>query len=365
MNRYKTFLSVAFFLLLACALLPMQAILAQGDSNLPPSSFKLDISQLRHEYQGWNNCGPTTLTMGLSYFGYTEDQNPAAVFLKPNREDKNVNPSEMVAYVNEAAVNSTDVQALYRPGGDFVLLKQLLSADFPVIIEKGYEPEGYDWMGHYVLLIGYDDAQRVFFTYDSFSGHGNFQGLQETYDHVEDYWWHFNNTFIVLYAPEREAELMTILGDRADLEEAYTLAGQTAQQRAQTDPNDAWAWFNLGDSLTMLGQHQSATSIFRQAFNLGLPWRTLWYRHTPFEAFYQTGNFATVLELVEANLANTPYVEEWHYYRGLVAASRGDVDGARRNFSNALGYNSNYQAATDALNALNNGTFEGVAELAS
>ncbi len=366
MHQFYTTRRWAVLMFLVFALLPIHTLYAQdGGSNSSPTSFKLDISQLRHEYQGWNNCGPTTMTMGLSYFGYSANQNPAASFMKPHREDKNVSPWEMVAYVNEIAADANNVQALYRPGGDFALLKQLLSANFPVILEKGYEPEGYDWMGHYVLLIGYDDNQEIFYTYDSFSGHGNLQGLQEPYAKIENYWWHFNNTFIVVYAPEREAELLAILGDRADLEDAYTLAGQAAQQRAQTDPNDAWAWFNLGESLTMLGQYEAATQVFRQALGLGLPWRTLWYRHTPFEAFYQTGDFATVSRLIESNLTNTVYVEEWHYYRGLVAASRGDLDAARRNFNTALTYNSNYQAATDALNALNSGTFESVSEIVS
>ncbi len=366
MNRHITiFFSVVITITIAILLQPLQPLIAQDGRNQLPSSFKLDITHLRHEYQGWNNCGPTTMTMGLSYFGYEADQYPAAQFMKPHREDKNVHPWEMVAYVNEVVAVTNNVRALYRPAGDFQLLKELLSSDFPVIIEKGYEPEGYDWMGHYVLLIGYDDTEEIFYTYDSFSGHGNFQGLREPYQKVENYWWHFNNMFIVLYPPEREEELMGILGERADLEAAYTLAGQIAQQRAQSNPNDAWAWFNLGDALTMLGQYQTATAMFRQAFNLGLPWRTLWYRHTPFEAFYQSGDFATVLRLVDANLANTTYVEEWHYYRGLVAASRGDVEAARRYFNTAIGYNSNYQEAIDALNALNNGTFVSITEVTS
>lgn len=365
MSQHITLRRLTILLLLAISLLPLDIIRAQDGNTTRPASYKLDISQLRHEYQGWNNCGPTTMTMGLSYFGYSANQEPAASFMKPHREDKNVNPWEMVAYVNESAADANDVRALYRPGGDFELLKTLLAADFPVIIEKGYEPEGYDWMGHYLLLIGYDDTQQIFYTYDSFLGHGNFQGLQEPYDKIANYWWHFNNTFIVVYDPLREAELMNILGDRADLEMAYTLAGQEAQQRAQENPNDAWAWFNLGESLTMLGQHESATGMFRQAFNIGLPWRALWYRFTPFEAFYQTGDFVTVLQLVNNNLVNTIYVEEWHYYSGLVAASRGDSDTARQHFNTALQYNSGYQDAIDAIDALNTGTFVGVSEVTS
>lgn len=355
---------LTLLLMLAAIMLPTATMFAQ-DGNGLPSTHKLDIDSLRHEYQGWNNCGPTTLTMGLSYFDYSYDQYIAAEVLKPNREDKNVSPWEMVAFVNENPANTTGTRALYRPGGNLDLLKTLLAADFPVIIEKGYAPEGYDWMGHYLLMIGYNDTERVFYTYDSFLGHGNLQGLRESYDYIEDFWWHFNNTFIVIYDETREDELFDLMGpEYVTLETAYTHAGQQAQRRAQQDPNDAWARFNLAESLTMLGQHDAATPFFRQAFDMrSLPWRTLWYRFTPFEAFYQTGQFTTVLELVTNNLVNTPYVEEWYYYRGLVEASRGNVEAARRAFNNALAYNARYFDAQEALAALNAGTFTGVAEV--
>lgn len=351
-------------LMLVAITLPTATLFAQdGSSSLPPT-YKLNIENLRHEYQGWNNCGPTTLTMGLTYFDYQYDQYTAAEVLKPNREDKNVSPWEMVAFVNESPANTTGSRALYRPGGDLQLLKTLLAADFPVIIEKGYEPDGYDWMGHYLLLIGYNDNERIFYTYDSFLGHGNFQGLQESYDYIETYWWHFNNTFIVIYDESREIELFDLMGDDyASLENAYLYAGQQAQTRAQQDPNDAWARFNLAESLTMLGEYDAATAFFRQAFDMRvLPWRTLWYRFAPFEAFYQNGQFDTVLELVRSSKNSTPYVEEWYYYEGLVYASRGNIDNARQTFNTALAYNSGYTAAQETLAAVNNGRFEGVAE---
>jgi tetratricopeptide (TPR) repeat protein len=336
---------------------------AQGGSvvTLPPS-HKLDINRLRHEYQRWNNCGPTTLTMGLSYFGYPDNQLPAAYYLKPNTEDKNVNPWEMVSFVNEVASQTTNVRALYRPGGDFDLIKQLLVADFPVIIEKGFEPPDEDWMGHYLLLIGYNDGEGVLFTYDSYMGHGDFQGLREPYAKIERYWWHFNNTFIVLYPSERETEVLQILGERADLNRAYELAAVAAQIRAQADAQDAWAWFNIGDALTHLGYYQQATDFFNAAFDIGLPWRTLWYRHTPLEAFYQSGKFNTVLYLVQQAKLTTPYVEEWHYYHGLVFASHGRVADAKAQFNQALTYNSNFQPARDAIAALDAGTFQPVAQ---
>ncbi|MCU0476303.1 MAG: C39 family peptidase, partial [Anaerolineae bacterium] len=73
-----------------------------------------------YQKQTWNNCGPSNITMALSYYGWRQDQAFAAQFLKPGgREDKNVSPSEMVAFVNEQSA----VRALYRIGGTVELIK--------------------------------------------------------------------------------------------------------------------------------------------------------------------------------------------------------------------------------------------------
>ena len=47
-----------------------------------PASARL--SGIRHEYEKWNNCGPATLSMALSYWDWEGDQVPIAAFVKPN-----------------------------------------------------------------------------------------------------------------------------------------------------------------------------------------------------------------------------------------------------------------------------------------
>ena len=139
------------------------AVLAQDDStttSYPPSYL---LTGITHIYQDWNNCGPATLTMGLSYFGYpVTDQHVAANWLKPNYEDKNVSPWQMAEYVNTQLDGS--IRAIVRQGGTLDQLKTLISNDFPVLTEEGYDPpgRGLGWMGHYLLMVGYDDARQVF-----------------------------------------------------------------------------------------------------------------------------------------------------------------------------------------------------------
>ena len=88
-------------------------------------------------------------------------------FLKPDQEDKNVSPSEIVDFVEQQGL-----RAIVRYGGDIDLIRRLLLAGFPVMVEKGFdpEPEELGWMGHYLLIIGYNEFEQAFVTMDSYLG---------------------------------------------------------------------------------------------------------------------------------------------------------------------------------------------------
>lgn len=342
-------------------LLPTAMVLPSPTLSPLPASASLDLTQIRSEGQWWNNCGPTTLTMGLSYFGYSNNQGPAASFLKPNGEDKNVSPWQMLRYVNETAALSVNVRALGRVGGNQEMLKRLIANNFPVVIEKGYElpaePE-LGWMGHYLLMVGYDDAAGIFLTFDSYEGTNGGKGRQESYAYVEEYWRQFNYPFIVLYSPEREAELLGLLGDLADENQAIAKALQVAQAQASANPNDKWAWFNMGTSLTMLKQYTEAATAFDQAFQLQLPWRTLWYQFGPFEAYYYKGRYEDVIRLAnDLDRSSGNYVEEASYYRGLAYAAQADFTRAITQFENVLRFNPNFTPAAEAISAVQAGSY--------
>lgn len=317
----------------------------------PPRAQASRLYGFTHVKQTWNNCGPANITMALSYYGWRQGQETAAAYLKPDREDKNVSPWEMVAFVNE----QTGVRALTRVGGTLDLLKDFLANEFPVIIETGYMPEGYDWIGHYQTLVGYDDVQRVFYLYDSYLGSGeNGAGLPEPYDKLDRNWSHFNRTFIVLYRQDEEDRIRRILGDWADPQLAAERAAAVAQDEARSDPKNGFAWFNLGSSLTRLGRYQEAAAAYDQARRAGVPWRMTLYQFGPFEAYYEVGRYSDVMALVNANLNNGgEYVEETHYWRGRVLAAQGNAQEAASAYRRALSHNPRFTAARDALTALN------------
>lgn len=328
---------------------PPPLLVTQVTESRAPASTRL--TGFTHITQTWNNCGPANLAMALSYFGWNRGQIVIADRLKPHREDKNVSPQEMVAFVNEA----TQVRALTRMGGNVNLLKQLLAAEMPVVVETGFTPEGYDWLGHYQTLVAYDDASGTFWLYDSFLGEGeNSAGMTESYDELDGNWRPFNRSFIVLYHPEQEATLRRILGDLVTPVGAAEVALETARAEARADRQNAFAWFNMGSSLVRLGRHAEAATAFDQARRIGtLPWRMTWYQFGPFESYFHAGRLDDVQALVSVNMGNgARFVEETWYWQGRVMQQRGDLQGARNAYTQAIQLNRFYEEARAALAAL-------------
>ena len=340
-----------FCLLILLALFNMSASAQTNETNLElPASFRMD--GLGSEYQGWNNCGPATLTNALVHFGYADDQNRAANWLKPNYEDKNVSPWQMAEFVN-TQIAELPVAALVRSGGTLEQIQALMHNGFPVVIEKGYEPEGYDWMGHYLLLNGWDEARGEFSTMDSFKG----PNTRYSYDNIKRYWQHFNYKYIVLYTVNREEELMALLGADADEWQNHIKSLELARAEAIADQTDAHAWFNMGSSFVSLGMYDAAAQAFDKAISLGLPWRMFWYQFGPFEAYYQTGRYDDMIRIARQNQndGGGQYVEETYFYLGLAREGRGETQKALQNYITALTFNPNFQPARDARDRLRAG----------
>ena len=312
-----------------------------------PEMFRM--RNLGAEYQGWNNCAPATLTNALVHFGYADDQYRAAKWLKPNHEDKNVSAWQMAEFVN-TKIPELPVYAIVRDGGRLELLQRLMVSGFPVIIEFGYEPEGYTWMGHYLLLAGYDEALEEFNTMDSFNG----PNTRYSYDKIEHYWQHFNYKYIVLYTVNREAELMALLGADADEWQNQINALELARAEAIADQDDAHAWFNMGSSFVALGMYDAAAQAYDKAISLGLPWRMFWYQFGAWEAYYHTERYGDMIRIARQNQndGGGQYVEETYYYLGLAREGRGETSLALENYNVALSFNPNFSPAREAKERL-------------
>jgi len=336
---------------------PTQAMPATPLPSPTPTPIpgQVSLSGIRHEYQTFNNCGPANLAMTLSFWGWQGDQRDTAAYLRPGEFDKNVMPAEMVAFVNE----KTDLKAVSRVGGDLETIKRFIAAGFPVLIEKGYDPEHDDWMGHYLTLNAYDDSQNLFTAQDSLI----MPDFPLPYQTVEERWRDFNFVYVIVYPPEREAEVMTILETQADESQNYQAAAQLDSQETSTlSGRDLYfAWFNLGSNLVALEDYAGAAQAFDSAFAVypsipegERPWRVMWYRVEPYVAYYQTGRYQDVI-----NLANNTFfalgeytLEESFYWRGLANQALGNVNEAIFDLRKVLELNPNFSLAREALRGL-------------
>ncbi|VAW39419.1 hypothetical protein MNBD_CHLOROFLEXI01-2010 [hydrothermal vent metagenome] len=317
------------------------------------------LQDINHQFQTWNNCGPATMAMTLSYFDLVVTQNDTAAVLKPNPEDRNVSPYEMAAYVNE----NTSFQALDRANGRIEMLKQFVANGIPVIVEIGIEPPGeyrwLGWYGHYLLVVAYDDAAEQFFVYDSWFGtsgvpgeNADRNGRNLSYAEIEEDWPQFNRNYIVVFQPEQAEIVSRIIGEDMDDDVMWRKSLAQAQTDAAADPENAFFWFNLGTSLNAAGDYERASTAFDQARAIGLPWRMLWYQFGPYEAYYQVGRYDDVILLADVTLKDRPYFEESFYYKGLALAALGETAVAKRNLEMAVAFNPNFAAASDFLAAI-------------
>ncbi|MEE4194825.1 MAG: C39 family peptidase [Anaerolineae bacterium] len=340
-------------------------VVHEEDGAELPDAVLLEGVTYTHQHGKWNYCAPANLTMALSYWGVNQKRDDVAHWLKPFDDDKNVNPDEMVAYVEA----QTPLHALSRVGGTLDVVKRLVANGYPVLIEKGEIivdvstgiPE---WAGHYAIVVGYDDTRRVLVTHDSYYSPPDYPlNFEISYREVEEGWAHFNNTFIVVYPPYEELTVYRLLSGYADpLWAVQTAYQQTREGLLNLSGVDLYfSAYHFGTNQMLLGDYRSAAFAYDEAFRIYAqletdtrPWRTMWYLPGAYEAYFNVGRYQDVINLATHTIESTPkpYFEESWYWRGIAYAALGDVEAARSDLEQALKYNENYQAAQTALSAL-------------
>ncbi len=342
------------------AFVPENGTPTPGPEDLPP------FAELRGPVligQGFNMCGEATMSMYMSYWGIEVDsqtQFDISEAVKPHPDDSNTSPGELVRYAQSLGFGS-----IWRVDGDIYLLKRFIAAGIPVMIERGFDelPED-SWMGHYMLIVGYDEASREMAVFDSYWGlktvhrDNTFPVNYWDYDRLDELWRHFNRAFLVMYPPERTAEVEAIIGDEMDDQTMYQNAAQHARADLLESEDDFWGWADLGASLVGLGDYERAAQAFDQVTSDRLrpqrPFRYLWYQFELYEAYYRTGQYDKVWAWTGyiLDVENYPESEEAFYYRGLVLLARDDRYNAVQQFRRALHYNPFFEPACTELQKL-------------
>ncbi|MFN8487145.1 MAG: C39 family peptidase [Caldilineaceae bacterium] len=314
----------------------------------------VELNGFNHQWQTWNNCGPATLSMNLSYYGSSLTQADIGAVLRRDPDDKNVSPEELVDFAR-----TQGFQAQLRVNGNSDLMRLFLSNGIPVIIETWLEPEPNDGMGHYRMLTGYSDADQRWTGYDSYVSQGligggkPYRGIVMPYGETEELWNVFDHTYVLIYPEEKASIVQAILGATFSEQAMWQTALQQTQAMVNQEPDDPFAWFNLGTNLVAVKDYANAAAAYDRAEQIGLPWRMLWYQFGIFQAYYETGQYQKVIKLVNDTLVHTQTVEELYYWKGRALAALGDPNNARVALQRSLKLNPDYAPANQALTALN------------
>ena len=306
-----------------------------------------------YESQDWNNCGPVTMSHYLRYYGWDGDQFDISDQIKPDRADRNVNVDELIGYVSG---NVPWLEAIYRVGGDLELIKSLIASGYPVMIEESFYLEDRYWFnddrwsGHYLLITGYDNEDEIFVTQDPMIG----PDQEISYKNLEKNWQSFNNVYLMVYRPEEQDNIRSLLGANWDVDKNRQLALEKSENETRIDPDNAFAWFNLATNMLYFDQFDDAAQAYDEARSIGLPQRMFRYQFGPFIAYFQSGRNEELQTIVDYALQVTPNSEEALLWQGWVDYRLGKKQAALSSFQDALKVNPDYSDAIYALDYVMN-----------
>ena len=127
---------------------------------LPPIPSTYIIPFKKHVVQTFNNCGPASLSMLLSYYDIEKNQQELGQKLRPWQnpaginDDKNVFLSEL-----ERTASEYGLLSYHRRDGELQLLKALIANNIPVLVRTYLHPN--EDIGHFRIIRGYNDNTQI------------------------------------------------------------------------------------------------------------------------------------------------------------------------------------------------------------
>jgi hypothetical protein len=309
--------------------------------HLPASAFIPNDYQV---YETWNNCGPASLSMALSYFGINESQQVLGEILRPYENNTGDNDDKDVTFEALAGEARTfGLLAYYRPDGNMLLLKRFLAIGLPVIAETVMTKD--DDIGHYRVVKGYDDQTSVITQDDSMQGH-NVQFSAADFDYM---WKKYNYEYLVLAPRAKQRLVEAILGKDLNVRTAWEQTVKMDEAALAQNPGDVDSTFNLSVADYYVGDYRGSVNAYEKV-QYQLPFRTLWYQIEPIESYYMLGDYQKVFSITASILNNgNRAFSQIYILRGEIDKKEGNIAAAKTEFENAVYYNIHLRAAQDAL----------------
>ena len=301
--------------------------------------------------QTWNNCGPATLSMNLDRWNLSVSQGEIATLIRPNPKDGHVSIDQIRYAAAEYGMDS-----IYIPSADISLVKSFIAADFPVMMPTWHIDSPRNQMGHYRLVHGYDDSTGEFAIRDSLEP----EGYQMGYTELDILWRVFNRRMLVVFPPDQSDDahrLESTIGTENEMLMASLERLQIEREPPEVlppgmDVNDyhAFAEFNRSMVYNSLDRFQEAADALYKAFDIGLPWRMLWYQPEVLKSVFLMEDYAWIVRYTNTALRPYPYLEELWYWNGRAEEAMGNREAARQSYSRALEIRPGWDEPTGALN---------------
>lgn len=312
-----------------------------------PVPISFEIPQKTFVAQTFNNCGPATLSMIMSYFGVYKSQIDLGQEMRPyqnpqgDNDDKSIFAPEFVAFAQKNGLES-----LHRPNGTIDLLKQFIVQGIPVVVRTWLHPN--EDIGHFRIIRGYDDETQVVIQDDSYEG----PNRRIPYSQFDEMWQPFNYGYILVYSSDKQLTIDNILKEEKNEQVAWKNSIRRAEKELSESPQSFYSKFNIATAQYNLGNYKEALDSY-EAVESQLPFRMLWYQIEPIITYQKIGNYERVFQLSDRILNNhNRGFSELYQIRGEVYLLQGNEDLARVEFEKAVYYNKNFLPAQDSLNNL-------------
>src|SRR3990167_1914746 len=311
-----------------------------------PGTYTL-VSNPKHTYQTFNNCGPATLSMILSFYGRDVSQKELGEQMRPyqissgDNDDKTIFTYEFVEWAKKYGSES-----IGRVNGDIELLKTFTTNRIPVVVKTWLHVD--DDIGHFRIVRGFDERKQVIIQDDSYEG----PNKKISYYDFLSMWQPFNYAYIIVFTPDNKDLVEAIIAGELDEKVVWQNALTRAQKESELDSENVYPIFNMITSYYHLGEYQKSVTEFEKVESR-LPKRMLWYQIEPIQAYKELGNYDRVFQISENILENgNRAYSELYQIKGEIYLAQGNKDKARQQFELAVKYNQNFELAKASLESL-------------
>jgi len=316
-----------------------------GQGKEIPKNYRFTLP--KQYFQTFNNCGPATLSMTLAYYQIDQSQQVIGDKLRPyqnpqgNNDIKSVSMDKLAKYAEEL-----NLEAVHLVNGDIEIIKFLVSNNIPVITRTLLTADSD--IGHYRIIIGYDDLNKEIIQSDSYQG----ADLHYSYDEFFRMWEPYGYEYLVVYPADKEPQVKEALGNNWDESVAWqSLLVRLQQEEDFNNAISPYPLFNQAIAYYHLGNYEAAKTAY-ESVATKLPWRTLWYQLEPILTYQKPEEFDRVSTITNQilNNGNRAY-PELYFIQAQIYEAQKNLPAARERLNQALFYDPYY---ADARNFLNN-----------